>query len=669
MSQSSQSSPTELEASQSIFIKSARSVSSIAIPGNKGVVVEFKNLTLDVEVVRTANNPCERFKNCCSKPPIRRIMNDVSGTILPGDCVALMGASGAGKSTLLNILSRRIRSNTGEITYNGIPADNSLDLTTNSCFIQQQDIFMGFLNVEEHLTTQSKMRLPISDEKRKERTDDIIELFGMNKIRQGKIGNLAQGAKKGISGGEKKRLSIGSELLTNPAIIFADEPTSGLDAFLAESVVDVLQGLAASGHTIITTIHQPSSQVFQKFNKLLLLSEGEMLFFGPRNAAIPYFARLGQIVPQDCNPADFYIETLAINWEDPDAKIEELRKWREYWGENSGSFLEEWETSLKHKLQIQEEKVDDSIKAALAEMNESFELPKGKNGLPVPVSGWDIFKALTKRSWIMTIRDPGIVRMRLFHLICIIIVLSSVYFRLDDTAVHSKSGACFSIMITSGMPATLSVITAFVNQKPIVLREKDASIYSLITFYVSKLTSDFPFQLLLPTVFTTIIWYCIGLNDDPLRWLEAVWVSFLSTQALTSFGYFVAAVAPTVAVALALAPLVLLPFFIVSGFVISLDSLAPFWIWLEVISPIRYGFAGMMIAVFKDTTIDANCPVIGGQDNILAPCYGNTVLDSFQIDPTYQFYNWIILIGLIIALRAIGGLAFWVVNRKGSKGQ
>ena len=169
------------------------------------------------------------------------------------------------------------------------------------------------------------MRSDYSREDTAARVNQVMSTMGLNKSKDTKIG--IPGKIKGISGGEKKRLAVASEVrrerpvylvdlcvkvLTNPSILFADEPTSGLDSFMAESVVHVLQKMAASGCTIICTIHQPSSEVFALFDRLILLAEGRVAYCGSSVGAKEHFGRFGLACPQDYNPADFYIHTLAI---------------------------------------------------------------------------------------------------------------------------------------------------------------------------------------------------------------------------------------------------------------------------------------------------------------------------------------------------------------------
>ncbi|CDJ29644.1 ABC transporter, putative [Eimeria mitis] len=251
----------------------------------------------------------------------------------PGDCVALMGSSGAGKSTLLNCLSGRVSTGLGgEVEMNGIPCTPQL-CKELSCFIQQEDIIFGYLTVEEHLFFQACLRLPkgttMSEAKRT--TDCLLECFGLAHI------------SKSISGGEKKRLCIASELLSNPSVIFADEPTSGLDSFMAKAVCDQLATLAAAGCTVVCTIHQPSSSCFSLFNKVLLLGEGRVLYYGDRMAAVSWLEHLGcKPCGVDANIAEFILKATSLHHLDAQSKTSRLQQWAEAWKLEGQAFLRNW---------------------------------------------------------------------------------------------------------------------------------------------------------------------------------------------------------------------------------------------------------------------------------------------------------------------------------------
>ena len=164
-------------------------------------------------------------------------------------------------------------------------------LTSVSAYVQQDDLFLGALSVSETLQFQAKIRMDsvISKEARKKRVQQVMEELNLVKCKDVRIG--IHGIVKGISGGELKRLSFGCEVLTNPQLFFCDEPTSGLDSYMAYNVIDVLRLLAKRGKTIICTIHQPSSAVFELFDKVLLMAEGRVAYMGTLDSAEAFFRK------------------------------------------------------------------------------------------------------------------------------------------------------------------------------------------------------------------------------------------------------------------------------------------------------------------------------------------------------------------------------------------
>lgn len=143
-----------------------------------------------------------------------------------------------------------------------------------------------------------------------ERVEAVIVELGLSKCSDTVIG--VPGRIKGISGGEMKRLAFACEVLTNPSLLFCDEPTSGLDSYMAQNVVQVLRNLARQGKTIVCTIHQPSSQVYDMFDKILLMAEGRLAYLGSLDGVKSFFAENRLACPVDFNPADHFVQVLAI---------------------------------------------------------------------------------------------------------------------------------------------------------------------------------------------------------------------------------------------------------------------------------------------------------------------------------------------------------------------
>ena len=218
-------------------------------------------------------------KGCCGRGQKTfknvTILNNVSGAARPGKFLSIVGASGAGKTTLLNHLSGRLISKgllrEGTIKINGVECSQAQGLSTHSAFIQQDDILFQSMTVRECIEFSAQLKLSGSEEEKQRRVDEIVKDLRLNKCQDTYIGGPLI---KGVSGGERKRTSIGVELITNPALVFLDEPTTGLDSYTATEVTRVLRNLADQGRTIIQTIHQPNSEIFGLFDQLMLISLG-----------------------------------------------------------------------------------------------------------------------------------------------------------------------------------------------------------------------------------------------------------------------------------------------------------------------------------------------------------------------------------------------------------
>ncbi|CAJ0905616.1 3209_t:CDS:2 [Entrophospora sp. SA101] len=221
-----------------------------------------------------------------------------------------MGPSGCGKTTLLNLLGNRVNSKNveGTILMNGHKPTKDSKRFVSYC--TQHDIFFPQLTVRETLKYTALLRLPriMSKRDKLKQVENVIQLLNLSKCSNTLIGNSGSG---GISGGERKRVSIASELLTDPSIILLDEPTSGLDSSLALELTNILKTFALKhSKTIIMVIHQPSSQVFELLDKLLLMADGRMVYFDDQKKIVDYLANEGFKCQSNFNPADYILELL-----------------------------------------------------------------------------------------------------------------------------------------------------------------------------------------------------------------------------------------------------------------------------------------------------------------------------------------------------------------------
>lgn len=257
----------------------------------------------------------------------QKVLEGLTGYAEPGSLMALMGPSGSGKSTLLDALSSRLAANaflSGTILLNGRKTKLSFG---TAAYVTQDDNLIGTLTVRETISFSARLRLPDKmpwSEKRALVESTIIEM-GLQDCADTVIGNWHL---RGISGGEKRRVSIALEILMRPRLLFLDEPTSGLDSASAFFVTQTLRGLSRDGRTVIASIHQPSSEVFELFDRLYLLSGGKTIYFGNASEAYEFFALAGFPCPSLRNPSDHFLRCINSDFDKVKATLKGSMKLR-----------------------------------------------------------------------------------------------------------------------------------------------------------------------------------------------------------------------------------------------------------------------------------------------------------------------------------------------------
>ncbi|GBC06720.1 hypothetical protein RclHR1_00700019 [Rhizophagus clarus] len=259
------------------------------------------------------------------------VMKGVTGKLSHGRTCAIMGSSGVGKTTLVSILAGKAKKTSGIIKVNGVE-ENLSTYRKLIGFVPQEDVMLRELTVREILVHSAMMRLPTEMDRadKKQKVLETIRFLELSHVMDSIIGNEEQ---RGISGGQRKRVNIGMELVAEPSILFLDEPTSGLDSSTAFEVCTLLKNIAhKQGLTVAAVIHSPGPQVFETFDDFLLLGKGgRVIYFGPRNSALDYFNRLGYNCPPQESPADFMMEIASGKVKPSERTDTDLfREWEKY---------------------------------------------------------------------------------------------------------------------------------------------------------------------------------------------------------------------------------------------------------------------------------------------------------------------------------------------------
>lgn len=549
-----------------------------------------------------------------------------------------MGASGSGKTTLMNSLLFR---NLSGLKVTGVRSANNKKVTPNnltavSAYIQQDDLFIGSLTVKEHLTFQALVRMDskIPTSQRIERVKDVIFTLGLTKCADTMIGKT--GGAPSISGGQRKRLAFASEILTNPAILFCDEPTSGLDSFQAECVVETLSNLAKQGRTVVATIHQPSSDIVELFDKILLMAEGQTAYIGDVKMANKHFESLGFPCPNNYNPVDHYIKVLAVVPGKEEERKKRIEGFCEHFSQSSQGLELKKQTSV------------------LLDQNDDY-LNKTS---PYKASWNSQFRALMWRGWLSVVREPLIARVRVLQTVVIAMILGAVCFGQEhsEQGVMSINGAIFLMISFLSLPNCLALIDVFSAELPIFLREHSNGMYRTDVYFLTKTMALTPHYLLVPVIFAMIVYFMVGLNLLVERFVIAVCILELITQVAMSFGFMVSCMAPSNQVALILGPSMIMPLFFLGGLFVNNNTIPRYMNWAKYLSWFMYGNEALLINQWIGVdNIRYTCPSLDKSVNCTVT--GEYVLNRLHFSKDNFSFDIYMMIVLCVGYRVLAFLA------------
>lgn len=581
----------------------------------------------------------------CGKKKVtkeKHILKDVTGICRPGELLAIMGASGAGKTTLLNVLTFRSDNAlkiTGKLFINGRKLNADM-LTKSSAYVQQEDLFIGTFTVREQLMFQANLRMDrgLTLKERVARVEEVMQELSLTKCAKTLIG--VPGRIKGISGGETKRLAFACEMLTNPPLMFLDEPTSGLDSFMAQSVVQAMKTLASKGKTIISTIHQPSSEVFALFDRVLLMGEGRLAYLGNTQGAVSFFKGLGHVCPKTYNPADFFITTLAV---EPEKE------------EESHAFVHSTcdTFAVSSEGLAMARAVEENMQGtANGNVGSWYQMSK-KSVSPYKVGWWQQFRAVLKRSVLANTREPMVLRTKVLQMIVISLLVGVIYLNQEMTqdGVDNINGAIFLILTQISFSNTMGVVNAFCVELPIFLREHFNGMYRTDVYYLSKNVAEFPFTVVLPLLFLSIAYYMIGLYAPAENFFICFGILVLVSNAATSFGFMISCLAKDLNMALAIAAPMLIPLMLFGGLFINVDSIPVYFIWIRYISWFSYGNEALIVNQWADVE-EIKCP----DEEMFCRNNGTDVIEQLAFDPNNLGFDCGLLIVIIIVFRLCGFL-------------
>ncbi|KAG2455604.1 ABCG4 protein, partial [Polypterus senegalus] len=475
------------------------------------------------------------------------ILNGLSGKFCSGELIGIIGSCGAGKSTLMDILAgMRKKGVEGQILVNGQPQKRRT-FKKLSCYISQFHSLFPNLTVLESMMFTANMTVKETTAVKRDMVDEILIALHLKECTDIKTHKL--------SGGQMKLLSIALELLRNPSVMFLDEPTSGLDDVYCSQVVPLLKSLAQSGRTIVCTIHQPSYDILNFFDKLYILCRGQCIYDGTVSYLTTFLANFGQQCRTNCSPAALMLKEAAKNSETAPIFVRAVK---------SGMCTIEQQESITN---AEESSSSDPSQCQITSVNMEDVDPMESDEFVN--SAFTQFCALLKRSFISDNKQLNMVLLRFIVTILASILLGLVYLQIGNEAVkvsYNLGYIFFSLFITMAVAQAPTVLT-FPLEMSVVLREHHNNWYGLKAYYLAKVMADIPFQ---------VSCYPLEYPYDQTGTIITAW---------------------TVDVIMC----------IFSGFLGQFNELPSYVSWITYVSFIRYSFRGIVMSLYGMDRADLEC--------------------------------------------------------------
>ncbi|CAK9175072.1 unnamed protein product [Ilex paraguariensis] len=574
----------------------------------------------------------------------RHVLKDVNCRAKPWEILAIVGPSGAGKSSLLEILAGKLTPQRGSIFVDHKPVDKA-QFKKISGYVTQKDTLFPLLTVHETLMFSAKLRLRLPESQLSSKVKLLIQELGLSHVAQARVGDDRV---RGISGGERRRVSIGVEVVHDPKVLILDEPTSGLDSSSALQIIDMLKTMAETkGQTIILSIHQPGFRIVKLFNSILLMANGSVLHHGTVDQLGTHLRLMGLQLPLHTNLVEFAIESIETIQQHQLSKqihqkmvpqlpsTTELKRVGDEGENRNGNFT--LQQLFQQSKVIDEESIDVEL-----DFSSGFANSRVRETM-----------ILTLRFWKNIYRTKELFACRTLQMFMAGLVLGSIFYHLKDDLVGAgERVGLFAFILTFLLSSTLEALPIFLQEREILMKETSCGSYRVSSYAIANGLVYLPFLLILAVLFTVPLYWLVGLNRTFSAFLHFLLLIWLILYTANSVVVCFSALVPNFIVGNSVISGVMGSFFLFSGYFISKHGMPSYWVFMHYISLFKYPFEGFLINEFsgsgKCLEYMLGACVVRGEDVLKEVGYGEesrwrnvVVMVCFIL--VYRFISYVIL--------------------------
>ncbi|XP_068652791.1 ABC transporter G family member 39-like isoform X2 [Aristolochia californica] len=553
----------------------------------KGMVLPFAPLSITFDNIRYSVDMPQEMKAQGVVEDRLELLKGVSGAFRPGVLTALMGVSGAGKTTLMDVLAGRKTGGyiEGNIWISGYPKKQET-FARISGYCEQNDIHSPYVTVYESLLYSAWLRLPteVDSATRKMFIEEVMELVELTSLREALVGLPGV---DGLSTEQRKRLTIAVELVANPSIIFMDEPTSGLDARAAAIVMRTVRNTVDTGRTVVCTIHQPSIDIFEAFDELLLMKRGgEEIYVGPLGHhschLVDYFEGINGVgkIKDGYNPATWMLEVTTMAQE-------------EILGVDFTEIYQNSDLYRRNKVLIKELSIP----------------PPGLNDLYFPSQySLPFFTQCIACLWKQRMsywRNPPYNAVRLFFTTFIALMFGTMFWDLgtkmrEEQDLFNATGSMYAAVLFLGIQNASSVQPVVAVERTVFYRERAAGMYSALPYAFAQVVVEVPYIFVQTLVYGVIVYAMIGFDWTPAKFFWYIFYMFFTLLYFTFYGMMAVGMTPNHEIAAIVSAAFYAVWNLFSGYLIPRTRIPIWWRWYYWACPVAWTLYGLIGSQFGD---------------------------------------------------------------------